>query len=69
MDRPTEFAAADCEDASVSVFLNDRVLQALRIQVSILEARSRPRSSEELESLFVHVESLLRELVREAGAT
>ena len=52
----------------VPVFVNDRVLQALRIQVCILDVRSRPRSSQDLESLFIEVESLLRDLVREAGA-
>lgn len=52
----------------VPVFLNERVLQALRIQISILDVRSRPRTSEELEPLFVEIESLLRDLVREAGA-
>ena len=53
---------------SVPVFLNDRVLQALQIQISILDVRSRPRTSEELEPLFIKVESLLRDLVRETGA-
>ncbi|MCZ8102129.1 MAG: hypothetical protein O9972_30080, partial [Burkholderiales bacterium] len=52
----------------VPAFLNDRVLQALKIQVAILEARSRLTPDIELESLFVKVESLLRDLVREAGA-
>jgi hypothetical protein len=50
------------------VFLNARVIEALRIQVAILGVRSRPRSSEELEPLFSLIETLLRDLVREAGA-
>ncbi|MCZ8322752.1 MAG: hypothetical protein O9296_14395 [Novosphingobium sp.] len=50
------------------IFVNYRVLQALRIQVSILKVRSRPTGSEDLELLFVQVEALLRDIVREAGA-
>lgn len=61
-----------CRESSardpMPVFLNDRVLQALQIQVAILEARSRVTPDIELEFLFVKVESLLRDLVREAGA-
>ena len=63
----TDFAEPPALDTAL-VFVNDRVLQALRIQVAILEARSRPRSSEELEPLFTKVESLLRDLMRETGA-
>jgi hypothetical protein len=51
------------------LFVNDRVFQALRLQVAILEFRARPRSSDELEPFFAKVELLLRDLVREAGAT
>ena len=50
------------------IFVNSRVLQALRLQVAILDIRARPRSSGELEPFFAKIESLLRELVREAGA-
>jgi hypothetical protein len=50
------------------LFVNDRILQALRLQVAILDIRARPRSSGELEPFFAKVELLLRELVREAGA-
>jgi hypothetical protein len=53
---------------SSPLFVNDRILQALRIQVGILDARAQPKSSEDLEPLFVKVEALLRDLVREAGA-
>ena len=63
-------AQADTE-AAYSVapfFVNDRILQALRLQVAILDIRARPRSSGELEPFFAKVELLLRDLVREAGA-
>ncbi len=59
-------AEATCSVAPL--FVNDRVLQALRLQVAILDIRARPRSSGELEPFFAKIESLLRELVREAGA-
>jgi hypothetical protein len=63
-------AQADTE-ATCSVaplFVNDRILQALRLQVAILDIRGRPRSSGELVPFFAEVELLLRDLVREAGA-
>lgn len=61
--------SADRSSSEISpLFVNDRVLQALRIQVGILEARAQPRSNEDLEPLFLEVETLLRDLVREAGA-
>jgi len=50
------------------LFVNDRILQALRLQVTILDIRARPRDSGELEPFFKKVELLLRDLVREAGA-
>ena len=61
-------AAEGSLSESSPIFVNDRVLQALRIQVGILEARAQPRSSADLEPLFEKVELLLRDLVREAGA-
>jgi hypothetical protein len=63
----TESADRSSSEAS-PLFLNDRILQALRIQVGILEARAQPKSSQDLEPLFLKVETLLRDLVREAGA-
>jgi hypothetical protein len=69
---PQGFAMTESADRrsceSSPLFVNDRVLQALRIQVGILEARAQPRRSEDLEPLFLKVEALLRDLVREAGA-
>ena len=50
------------------LFVNHRILQALRLQVAILDIRARPRSSDELEPFLMKVEALLRDLVREAGA-
>jgi hypothetical protein len=50
------------------LFFNSRVLRALRIQVAILNVRSSFGSSNELEPLFIEVESLLRDIVREAAA-
>jgi hypothetical protein len=50
------------------LFVNDRIFQALRLQVAILDIRACPRSSGELEPFFAEVELLLRDLVREAGA-
>jgi hypothetical protein len=67
MTPSTGYSESSARDP-VPAFLNDRVLQALKIQVAILEARSRLTPDIELESLFVKVESLLRDLVREAGA-
>jgi hypothetical protein len=60
----TESADRSSSEAS-PLFLNDRILQALRIQVGILEARAQPKSSQDLEPLFLKVETLLRDLVRE----
>lgn len=50
------------------IFVNERILQALRLQVAILDIRAHPRSSDELEPFLTRVEWLLRDLVREAGA-
>ena len=63
-------AQADAEATSSvePVFVNHRVLQALRLQVAILDIRACPRSSDELEPFLMKVELLLRDLVREAGA-
>ena len=49
-------------------FIDERLLQALRIQIAILNVRMRPHDRIELEFLFRMVEELLRELVREADA-
>jgi hypothetical protein len=49
-------------------FIDERLLQALRIQIAILNVRMRPHDRIELEFLFRTVEELLRELVREAEA-
>jgi len=48
--------------------IDERLLQALRIQIAILNVRMRPHDRIELEFLFKMVEELLRELVRQAGA-
>jgi hypothetical protein len=50
------------------LFVNHRILQALRLQVAILDIRARPRSSDELEPFLMKVEVLFRDLVQEAGA-
>ena len=54
MTPSTGYSESSARDP-VPAFLNDRVLQALKIQVAILEARSRLTPDIELESLFVKV--------------
>jgi hypothetical protein len=69
--RMSPIAAQADAEATGSVeplFVNHRILQALRLQVAILDIRARPRSSDELEPFLIKVELLLRDLVREAGA-
>lgn len=56
------------DSAQEPIFVNHWVLQALRIQIAILNARASHRSAEELEPLFSEVEKLLRDVVREIGA-
>lgn len=57
------------EERAEALFLNDRVIHALRIQVQIDDVRSRKLSGAELEPLLSSVEFLLRRLVAEVGAT
>jgi hypothetical protein len=68
MTSKADQADAEATSSAAPIFVNHRVLQALRLQVAILDIRARPRTSGELEPFFAKVEGLLRDLVREAGA-
>jgi hypothetical protein len=68
MSSATKHAGSESCDALPPLFINSRVLHALRLQIAILEIRSKPCRSVELEPFFTSVEALLRDLVHEAGA-
>ncbi len=67
----TPAATSNCEPLGSGhppLFVDHRVLRALRLQIAILDIRACRRNYRDLEVFLIDVEQLLRDLVREAGA-